>query len=511
MNRKISLVIAFAATFISGILFTTVGANLLGKGDHVAAISSASPTVSHDQSADESGSSSPLAFESVFVRVAEKVNPMVVQIHSEKVLKQNPGDPFQFFFRRDGNGAPTPPRSQALGSGVVVRSDGYIVTNYHVVGEADDLKVTLLDGSEYDATLVGSDKDSDLAVIQIDASDLPVINIPDATTIHVGQWVLAFGSPLSEDLGNTVTSGIVSSVRRTSSRLSGLNLFASFIQTDAAINPGNSGGPLVDLRGNLVGINSAIYSQSGGNQGIAFAIPVEVVSNVVGQLIDSGSVERGFLGVNFAGVSRSLAEAMDVPLGSAQITVVNDGTPAQKADLREGDIITAIDGRTLQDFNELRTVIGNLLPEDSVDLTIVRDGKTSVHSVVLGRRSEFLAENGPVSPDRKKADDQSSLVEDLGISLETLTDANRQRLGFDDASVQGVVITSIDEGSVAYREAELRRGDVISRIDRRDVANRKEFEKIYSELAEGDSFIIEAYHTSSSPPQKFFTALSKSK
>jgi serine protease Do len=510
MNKKLPILILLTAAFVSGILFTTVGANFFGSGEKVASQSSASPVPANIATKAEPLPVAPLEFENVFVNVAERINPMVVQIHSEKVFVQSPNDPFRFFFRPDGNGRPPQlPRSQALGSGVVIREDGYIVTNNHVVADADDLIVTMQDGKEYDAEVVGTDPNSDLAVIRIEATGLSAITIPEKASVRVGQWVLAFGSPLSEDLGNTVTSGIISSVRRTSSRLSGLNLFSSFIQTDAAINPGNSGGPLVDLRGNLVGLNSAIYSQSGGNQGIAFAIPVEVINNVVNQLIESGSVERGFLGVNFAGVSRSLAQAMDVPLGAAQVTTVTDDSPALKADIREGDIITAVNGNKLRDFNELRTIIGNFLPGDEVTLSISRDGKKIERTVTLGNRSKFIADNNSSGQSGNNAGDSASQVEDLGISIVTLTPTMRERLGFKDASVEGVMIESIDEGSVAFREAELRQGDVITRVDRKDIESREDFERIYSSLKPGASFLVEAYHTGQSPPQKFFTALSK--
>ena len=329
MNRKYSVFLLFAAAFVAGIFFATAGANWLGFADLAGATSEASSSdvvapVEHGQYGESVPIPSRNDFSDAFISVAETVNPAVVQIRTERLIEgQNPfqGSPFEDMFRQpDGENQPQP--STALGSGVIVRENGYIVTNNHVIENAEELTVIMIDGRQLSAEIVGTDASSDLAVIRVEETALPVLSLDRGASVRVGEWVMAFGSPLSNDLGNTVTSGIVSAVRRTSARLSSLNLYASFIQTDAAINPGNSGGPLVNLDGQLVGINSAIYSRTGGNQGIGFTIPVDVVQNVANQLITNGAVARGGLGVRFGGVSRTLAEALGVPQGAAQITEV---------------------------------------------------------------------------------------------------------------------------------------------------------------------------------------------
>ncbi len=519
-KKKISVAVLLIVAFVSGVLFTTAGANIFGIGDHVGnQLEAAAPvsTVSPDLDVSRAPALNPvpvLEFEDLFISVAEQINPMVVQIHSERVVKRStnsffPDTPFEQFFRfpdRNNNGSDAQ-RTQALGSGVIIRENGFIVTNNHVIADADDLIVTLDSGEEYDAEVVGTDPASDLAVIRITARDLPSISMPETANVRVGQWVLAFGSPLSEELGNTVTTGIVSAVRRTSNTLSGLNLIASFIQTDAAINPGNSGGPLVNLRGELVGINSAIYSRSGGSQGVGFSIPVDVVRNVVDQLIENGEVERGFLGVNFNGVSRSYAEAVGVPLGSAQITNVLQDTPADDAGLEEGDVIVAIDGTRLKNFNEIRTMIGNLLPGDEVSLDVVRDGNHREISVRLGSAADSPALAQNRAAPRTENDETPSSVSDLGFSIQPLNDRMAQQLGLSDLNIHGVLVQSIDVSSDAYRDAELRRGDIITELDGKPVGTESDFKRAYDGVEKGESFIVEGYRAQTQ--RKFFTALTK--
>ena len=423
MERKISISLLLFAAFLAGVFIATSGANWVGTSDLAGTTSHAeSPPAEADY---RLGSSGPSAddFSSAFISVAESVNPAVVQIRAERLVENAfplSGSPFDNFFQRP-DGENQPQASTALGSGVIVRSDGYIVTNHHVIANAEDLTVVLLDGTQVDAEVVGSDAASDLAVIRVEESGLPVVALMDGADVRVGEWVMAFGSPLSDELGNTVTSGIVSAVRRTSSRLSTLNAYASFIQTDAAINPGNSGGPLVNLDGKLVGINSAIFSRTGGSQGIGLAIPVSVVQNVATQLIQNGAVARGGLGVRFGPVSRSLAEALGVPQGAAQITEVVAGSAADRAGIRAGDVVTAIDGRELREFNELRTTIGNRLPGDSVLLTIVGDGQSRDVDIVLGNLSTYN-DAPPVAVDVPSAEEPADMSE-LGFTVTALDSA----------------------------------------------------------------------------------------
>jgi serine protease Do len=416
------------------------------------------------------------------------------------------GTPFEDFFDMP-DGQEREYRAQGLGSGVIVRSDGYVVTNNHVIEGADELQVVLADGSSYDGEVVGTDPASDLAVLKIDADGLPEMSFGTVDDVRVGQWVLAFGSPFSLELSNTVTAGIVSAIGRTSQNLSTLNQFAAFIQTDAAINPGNSGGPLVNLRGELIGINTAIYTRSRGYQGIGFAIPVSVVENVSSQLIETGNVQRGYLGVFFARVPPSLAEVRDVPSGSAQVTQVESGTPADEAGLREGDIITQIDGQQLSDFNQLRTIIGNKQPGDAVQLTIVREDEERTIDVTLGTRpsDEELAGNQP----RSGSPDAESM-EALGLDLRNLTPELRQRLPFEGADViEGVIVMDVEPGSDAYRDAELREGNIITEVDRRPIASVTDFMAIYEDLAPGETFLVRVLRITGDQAQPFFTALTK--
>jgi serine protease Do len=288
VKRSIPIALFIIASFLGGIFFTTVGSNLFSTEPITPSTHAAAPDIQEGTTAiPREKVATAVALEEAFTLVAEAVNPTVVQIRSEKVVSREQmleGTPFDNFFSpfQDPN---QDFRKDGLGSGVIIRDDGYIVTNNHVVQGADELSVRLADGRFFDASVVGTDPLSDLAVIKIESQAMPHVSFGQVDMLKVGQWVMAVGSPLSEDLGNTVTVGIVSALGRTSDEISRLNIYASFIQTDAAINPGNSGGPLVDLQGRLIGINSAIFSRSGGYQGIGFAIPVDVVENVATQLI----------------------------------------------------------------------------------------------------------------------------------------------------------------------------------------------------------------------------------
>ena len=513
IRSKSAAFVLVTAAFLAGILFTSAGLHLLPSGDALTETTHAAP-LGHATDAPVRLGSEAVDLQEAFIRVAETINPTVVQIHSEKVIKERMGNPFEGtpwenFFNAPGGDQNREFRSQALGSGVLFREDGYIITNNHVIDGADALEVKLYDGEFYDAEVVGTDPASDLAIIKIDAKGLPAITFGEIEDVRVGQWVLAFGSPLSEDLGNTVTAGIVSAMGRTSANLSQLNSFAAFIQTDAAINPGNSGGPLVNLEGRLIGINSAILSRSGGYQGIGFAIPVDVVENVTNQLIEHGSVRRGYLGVLFGRVSPALAEAWDVPRGAALVSEVQPGTPAEEAGLKEGDVIVAVDGQELQDNFQLLTIIGNKRPGDTVTLTYVRDGERHTTTVTLGTRPDDLTAEREGPRDEGEGRKNTSLKEELGFEIRNLTPATVERLGLEE-DVRGVLVTNIDEGSDAFREAELRQYDIITEIDRKPVRNVAEFQDIYDAIEPGKTFIVRvARVTQGGTVNTFLTALTK--
>ncbi len=509
MKARVSLAVLVVAAFLSGILFTTIGASIFDVEEIVGRESWAGTT-------EVEPGPAAVQLQEAFTTVARAVNPTVVQIRSTRMISQrsmrNPfeGTPFEDFFGGPFSGSPESVPSAGLGSGVIIREDGYVITNNHVVQDADELTVVMFDGSEYDGEVIGTDPMSDLAVVKIDADNLPAISYGTVDNLQVGQWVLAFGSPLSEELGNTVTAGIVSALGRVSTSLSQLNAIADFIQTDAAINPGNSGGPLVDLNGRLIGINSAIISRTGGYQGIGFAIPVTVVQNVVPQLIESGEVSRGFLGVGFDRVPNSLANALKVPHGSAQVSEITPGTPAERANLKVGDVIVAVDGHELRNYNELRTIIGSKSPGDEVRLTVVeRSGNRRDVTVTLAERDEeALAQGGSGSGGRGSSDSGED-VANLGLSVRDLTPTVRQQLGLGD-DIQGVFVVDVERTSHAYRDAELRPRDIIVEVNGEAVTSVQEFRRVYGRIQSGESFLVAVERLAGQgETRSFLTALTK--
>ncbi len=386
-TRRASTALLVAAAFIGGIFFVTSAANLAGVPSlfQSADAQRDASTAQAVATAEELGQA--------FSSVAERVNPAVVQVRSTRLARPSSGrnspfgglDPFGGQSPFGGQG-----EQDGLGSGAFIRADGYIVTNNHVVEGADELSVRLFDGSVLPATVVGADPFSDIAVLKVekvDGADFPALTFASSSELRVGQWVLAFGSPLSEDLSNTVTNGIVSSLGRYQG---GSESISNYIQTDAAVNPGNSGGPLTNLRGQIVGINSAIATRSGGFQGISFAVPADIVRNTAEQLIDSGTVQRGFLGIRFGPVTPSLARALDVGPGGALVAEISeDGQgrqPASDAGIRVDDVITAVDGTVLTDSRQLVSLVSNKRPGDTVQLTYNRAGTERTASVRLGTR-----------------------------------------------------------------------------------------------------------------------------
>ncbi len=484
--RVVPTIILTASVFVAGVLAATLGVNLFDQGHNVGTDLQASSSVILQAPSE----SSRLEWEEAFVSVAEAVNPSVVQIRATQ-NNSNPweGTPFEQFMPQNPS-IPIPDMPQvrqSLGSGVLIRSDGYIVTNDHVVGSAEKLQVLLHDGRTLTAEVIGRDQGSDLAVIRINETDLPTVTLAASGDIRVGQWVMAFGSPLDEALDNTVTAGIVSAVGRTSTRLADINLYSDFIQTDAAINRGNSGGPLVNMSGQLVGINSAILSPTGNNAGIGFAIPVSIVSNVASQLIDKGRVERGFLGIQFDRVSRSLAITMDAPPGSAQVRRVQKGTAADKAGVKTGDIIAGIDGVELADYLLLRATIGNKAPGDQVLLDIIRGEDRIQIEVTLGAVPEVLTRND--EPNEIRNEEQGNFDE-LGLVLRNLDreTLEEQFLVFEE--IEGVWIQSIDESSQAFDESDLRRNDVIVEINKDIVKDISDFRRAYRNIEPGTTFLV---------------------
>ncbi|HRO09883.1 DegQ family serine endoprotease [Amaricoccus sp.] len=386
-----------------------------------------------------------------------------------------PGSPFEEFFRRFGmpEGAiPMPPNQGgpgqsdrvALGSGFVMEKDGYIVTNNHVVDNAEKVKVRLSDDREFDAEVIGTDKQTDLALIKIDADDLPVLELGDSDHVRVGEDVIAVGNPFG--LGGTVTRGIVSAMARDISA----GPYVDFIQTDAAINRGNSGGPLLDLDGKVIGVNSAIYSPNGGSVGVGFAIPSNTVRNVVAQLKDGGEVERGWLGVQIQNVTPEIAAAigLDEPQGALVADVVPESPAARN--LEVGDVILTFDGKKVASSRELPKLVAAASPDKEVELGILRKGEEQAVSFRLGKFDETRMASAETGETPSKASSDR-----LGATLAPITPTARQELGLDD-EVSGVVITSLD-GKGRAADAGLEVGDVILSVGHTPVQTPGDVEK----------------------------------
>ncbi|MFM7121829.1 MAG: DegQ family serine endoprotease [Gammaproteobacteria bacterium] len=405
----------------------------------------------------------------VNISTVQKDNP-----HSEG--PQNRSDELDEFFRRffppDGSRGVPFAKPRSLGSGFVLSADGYILTNNHVVEDADEIMVRFNDRREMTATLVGSDPRSDLALLKVDADELPTVRIARSDDLKVGEWVLAIGSPFGFDY--SVTAGIVSAKGRSLPTEQNEN-YVPFIQTDVAINPGNSGGPLFNLDGEVVGINSQIYSNSGGFMGVSFAIPIDVAMDVVDQLKASGKVARGWLGVVIQEVSRDLAESFGLnrPHGALVTRVLEDG-PADQAGLREGDIIVAFGEQQIDFSSELPHVVGRARVGSEVPMQVVREGKEITIDVEVGalpdRPGEVAASTGVEAPVPSR----------LGMNVETPPPALRERLG----SEGGVQVQEVRD---AAEEAGIRPGDVITRLDNRPIADVEAFAEIADSLAAGRS------------------------
>ena len=333
-----------------------------------------------------------------FAEAAKASSPAVVNIFTSKVANKNKsqkkGAPnqnepwFLFFF---GDQAPNEEPSSSLGSGVIVSPQGIILTNHHVIEGADEIEVAFADGRKRNAKLIGSDPETDIAVLKIDTADLPApITLGKMESVHVGDVVLAIGNPFG--VGQTITSGIVSALGRNQL---GINTFENFIQTDAAINPGNSGGALVDTKGNLIGINTAIYSRSGGNMGIGFAIPINTAKQVMESILTNGSVTRGWIGVEPQNVSKELAESLNIPLNTSGvlITGVLNGGPADKAGMKPGDVLTQVNGQKVDDVVTLLNRIAQTAPDDEAKVTLLRKGKEMTLQVQVGKRPKSKAKS----------------------------------------------------------------------------------------------------------------------
>jgi Do/DeqQ family serine protease len=437
-----------------------------------------------------------------FAPVVQRAMPAVVNISTTSKVKvqESPfgqeGGPFDDFFRQFFGGRmpqqqmPRERVAHALGSGVVVSPDGYILTNNHVVEGATDIKVSFANEKEIPAKVIGTDAASDIAVIKVAQTDLPTLALGDSAASRVGDIVLAIGNPFG--LGQTVTMGIVSAKGRSGL---GIERVEDFIQTDAAINPGNSGGALINARGELIGINTAIVGgQTGGNVGIGFAIPANMARNIMGQLIKTGKVERGFIGIMPNGITPGQEQAYGLKPGQSGVAIsqVDPNSPGAKAGLQVGDVIVAVNGNPVQDENSFRIQIAGMAPGTTVQLRIERNGQESTVPVTLGENTEYAKALGGRNGRNPGGEEGGAASALPGVQVDSISPDLQQRLNLP-ARVTGVVVTGVEEGSVAG-EAGLQEGEVIERVNHQKVTTPAEFDAAVK-AAGGNQVLLLVYHT----------------
>ena len=428
-----------------------------------------------------------------FTDLVDQVGPSVVNIRTvEKASGRGNAsgvdEEMLEFFKRFGVPIPNVPRQQkpskpqqdeeaqprGVGSGFILTADGFVMTNAHVVEGADEVIVTLTDKREFKARIVGADKRTDVAVVKIEATGLPAVKVGDVSRLRVGEWVMAIGSPFG--LENTVTAGIVSAKQRDTGD------YLPFIQTDVAINPGNSGGPLINMRGEVVGINSQIYSRSGGFMGISFAIPMDEAIRVSDQLRVSGRVTRGRIGVQIGQVSKDVAES--IGLGKAQgalVTGVESGSPADKAGVEAGDIITRFDGKTIEKVADLPRLVGNTKPGNKSTMTVFRRGASRDLSITI---AEIEPDKPAVKASAREEKPKASAVgQQVGLMVAEVTEAQKKEL-----KLKGGVLVAAATDAAA--KAGLREGDIILSIANTEVSGVKEFEAVLAKADKGKSINV---------------------
>ena len=415
-------------------------------------------------------------FSTLFVDIVEDVNQSVVTITAKKTYTTNKD--IRDFYRLWGRDIPDSYQGKSLGSGVIVDADnGYVITNHHVVFDngkpVDEIIIELMDKRMFDAEIIGLDEGTDLALLQIEADNLKSIKMGDSDKVRVGEWVLAIGSPFSANLSHTVTAGIVSAVGRDNVMMQGGDKYQDFIQTDAAINPGNSGGALLNMAGELIGINAAIISGSRSSAGVGFAIPSNIVKKVKDDLIIKGYVVRSFLGIYMQDINEDIYEAME--LESMQGTIIGEvvpGSPADKAGLEESDIIVGFEDQKINNGSELKNLISNSIPGSKIKLKILRSGRNEDIDVVLEEKSvDGLSSVGDTYIDKK-----------FGLTVANISDALIKKFNIpsknsswsDGSDLKGIVVTKILPGGIA-EQAGFELGDLINRVGQKKISNINEF------------------------------------
>jgi len=408
-------------------------------------------------------------FSDAFADVAEKAKPAVVTIITDKVVSLNQFDDFGFFFYQPNVPRQREFKTNAIGSGVIVdEKNGYILTNNHVVDEMDGIRVKLIDKREFDAKVIGTDPKTDIAVLQINASELTDIDLGNSEKVRVGEWVMAVGSPFSENLSHTVTTGIVSALGR--SNIMNSQSYEDFIQTDAAINPGNSGGALLNMKGELIGINTAIAT--GGyekaNRGVGFAIPSNMANRIMTDLIEKGYVTRAWLGVFIQELDNETAEALDMNTrNGALITDVVEDSPAEEAGIQEGDVIVEFNGKSIADPANLKNVVSLTPPKSTNKLRIIRDGYSKTMNVVL--------QELPDNP-RQVAKSGINNTKTFGLQLKIINDSLREKYDLSDEE-DVLVVTNIDPKGEAYDKG-IREGDIIKNVGTQRVQSIKDWNRL---------------------------------
>lgn len=420
-----------------------------------------------------------------FSDIVKAISPTVVNISTTKTIKRNFSTPHFFedpFFKDffEPFRIPKKWKEQSLGSGVIVSDDGYIITNNHVIEKADEIKVSLYDKQDYKAKVIGSDPKTDIAILKIPAKNLPAIKWGDSEELEVGEFVLAFGNQFG--FGHTVTMGIISALGRANV---GIAEYEDFIQTDAAINPGNSGGPLVNIKGELIGINTAIFSRTGGYQGIGFAVPSNMARRVMEQLIKEGKVTRGWLGVSIQEVTPELAKQFGAENSKgALVTDIFRGSPAERAGLKRGDVIVEFNGKDIKDVETLRNMTAQSELGSTVKLKVMRDRKPIFIDVII---AELPKESVEAIPEDMKEGmrEQNALA---GFSVIELTREIAKQIGLHNEE-KGVVVVSVEPDSSA-EEAGLKKGDVIQEINKKGIRSLSEFNNIASRIKKGDTVLL---------------------
>jgi len=434
-----------------------------------------------------------------FVKVSEKVGPAVVKIDCEKIEKQpmmgfedSPFDEFWDRFFGSPRQRPQEYKMTIQGTGFFVSGDGYILTNNHIVEKAAKVKVYTVQGEEYTAKVIGTDPRTDVALIKVDAKNVPFAELGDSSKVKVGEWVLAIGNPLGME--HTVTAGIVSAKGRQLGL--GVNNYEDFIQTDAAINRGNSGGPLVNLKGEVIGINSNILTPTGGNIGIGFAIPSSMAKKVVIQLKEKGRVTRGWLGVSIdpQPIDRDTQKLLNLnSRKGALINSVEPGSPADKAGLKQYDVIVELNGQIIENHNDLRMKIADIAPGAKVEIKIIRDGKEKVVTAAIAELEE-----------ERQRTSVAGAGKDIGLSVSVLTLNLARRYGL--RTREGLLITEVENGSEAARKG-IQPGDIILEVNRRKVTSEDEWDGILKKLKPGDGLLLLIRREADGQSQDFIVTL----